>query len=575
MGALQWRSPMIHDSWNVLPQATGSEHLPIASEALRSILARRGIHSAEEFRLFSSPQITDLHDPSTIHGMDHACERIARAIRDKECILIYGDYDVDGVTSIVLLATVLRTLGADVHSVVPHRLVDGYGLKTEVLDRVLVDRKVGLVITVDCGITSVEPVERALDKGIDVIITDHHLPPGFLPKAAAVLNPKQEGCIYPFKELAGVGVAFKLCCELLRRSGRTMSIESLLKIAAIGTIADVAPLIGENRTIARIGLHGLADVRNHGLRGLLKRIGIYGKPLRASDVGFKIGPRINAAGRLASADTAIELFAAVSEEAAFPMVTELNRLNEERRGVERDVLAAAELQIDPAASLPRILLVAGEGWHKGVVGLCAGKVAQKYHRPALAISLADGMSVGSARSIPGVNLHHCLEQVRDLFEHFGGHEYACGFSLKREAVPELRERLTAIADCLDEAPFRRVIDVDAALRPSDIDARFLTELDILEPFGAGNPRPVFLCEDVKTSQVREFSNDCYELTMGDDGGTFRAVLWPGKKALLPALQASRCSVVFHLEPDSWAPAGLRAEIIDARAEPSPLPAGEG
>ncbi len=566
---------MLHDSWNILPPATGSESLPIASDALRSILARRGILSAEEFRLFSAPEISDLHDPSTIHGMDHACERIARAIRDLESILIYGDYDVDGVTSIVLLSTVLKVLGADVHSVVPHRLVDGYGLKTEVLDRVLVDRKVGLVITVDCGITSVEPVERALEKGIDVIITDHHLPPGFLPQAAAVLNPKQEGCVYPFKELAGVGVAFKLCCELLRRGGKKMSIDSLLKIAAIGTIADVAPLIGENRTIARIGLQGLADVRNHGLRGLLKRIGIYGKPLRASDVGFKIGPRINAAGRLASADTAIELFAARNEEDAFPLVSELNRLNEERRAVEREVLAAAEEQIDPSAPLPRIILVAGDRWHKGVLGLCAGKIAQKYHRPALAISLGDEISVGSARSIVGVNLHHCLEQVRDLFEHFGGHEYACGFSLRRGSVPQLRARLNAIADCLDETHFLKVIDVDASLKASEIDAAFLKELDVLEPFGAANPQPVFLCENVVTKHVREFSKDCFELTMGDDDGTFRAVLWPSRRDLLPSLQASRCSVVFHLEPDSWAPAGLRAEILDARADSSPLPAGEG
>ena len=556
---------VIYDSWKLLPSAAGGESLPVTSDAIRSILVRRGVRSADEFRLFAAPELSDLHDPASIHGMDHACDRVARAIRDGEGILIYGDYDVYGVTSIVLLSTVLRTLGAKVHSVVPHRLVDGYGLKTEVLERTLVERKAGLVITVDCGITSVEPVQQALDKGIDVIITDHHLPPGFLPRAAAVLNPKQEGCVYPFKELAGVGVAFKLCCELLRRSGHGMSIESLLKIAAIGTIADVAPLVGENRTIARIGLRGLAEVRNHGLRGLLKRIGIYGKPVRASDVGFKIGPRINAAGRLASADTAIELFSASSEEAAFPMVSELNRLNEERRAVERGVFASAIAGIDPSPELDRILVVAGEGWHKGVLGLCAGKIAQKYHRPALAISIDGDSAVGSGRSIAGLNLHGCLAQISDLFDHFGGHEYACGFSLKSHRLPELRARLASVASCLEESLFLREIVVDARVGISGVNASLMTELDLLEPFGAGNPRPVFLCESVRSMSARQFAPDCWELRLGDDESAFAAVLWPSRGELLSVLQAGESSVLFHLEPDSWAPAGLRAEILDAKA----------
>src|SRR5204863_5538213 len=255
---------------------------------------------------------------------DFACERIARAIRKKEAIVIYGDYDVDGVTSIVLLQTVLKSLGADVTFVVPHRLVDGYGLKIEVLERVLAERNVRLVITVDCGITSIEPVQRAIERGIDVIITDHHLPPGTLPSAAAVLNPKQPGCTYPFKELAGVGVAFKLCCELIRRNGKKTSIESLLKIAAIGTVADVAPLVGENRTIAWLGLNALAEPRNRGLRTLIRRLGLLGKPLRAVDIGFKIGPRINAAGPLASAGAAIDLFAATDDNAAWQLCAELD-----------------------------------------------------------------------------------------------------------------------------------------------------------------------------------------------------------------------------------------------------------
>src|SRR5437763_12469407 len=336
---------MLHDSWHLAEPLHDLPLLPIANDKLRAIIARRGITTDDEFRRYAAPCIGDLHDPSTIHGIGEACERIERAVRDGETILIYGDYDVDGVTSIVLLQTVLRSLGADAAHVVPHRLVDGYGLKTEVIDRVLVERDVRLVLTVDCGITRVDPVRRAIDRGIDVIITDHHLPPGILPEAAAVLNPKQPGCTYPFKDLAGVGVAFKLCCELIRRAGKKMSIDSLLKIAAIGTIADVAPRVGENPTIAWLGLRGLADVRNAGLRALLKRLGIYGRTLRASDIGFKVGPRINAAGRLASANTAIDLFAATDDDAAWQLCAELDRMNAERQTVEAEVREEAEKQV--------------------------------------------------------------------------------------------------------------------------------------------------------------------------------------------------------------------------------------
>ncbi|HEX9406727.1 MAG TPA: DHH family phosphoesterase, partial [Thermoanaerobaculia bacterium] len=380
---------MIYDNWVLAEQPAEAQNFPI-HPVLRDILVRRGITTEDEYRRFVAPSIADLHDPAGIHGIDSACERIEGAVRDKETILIYGDYDVDGVTSIVLLQTVLRLLGADAAHVVPHRLVDGYGLKLEVLERVLAEREVRLVITVDCGITSVEPVRRAIELGIDVIITDHHLPPGVLPDAAAVLNPKQPGCAYPFKELAGVGVAFKLCCELIRRAGKSISTESLLKIAAIGTVADVAPLIGENRTIAWLGLNGLADPRNRGLRALIRRLGMLGRPLRAVDIGFRIGPRINAAGRLASAETAIDLFSAENDDVAWQLCAELDRMNAERQAVELEVRTAAEEQVtellgcsvaeEGKPSNPRVLMLAGTNWHKGVIGLTAGRIAQKYHR---------------------------------------------------------------------------------------------------------------------------------------------------------------------------------------------------
>lgn len=548
---------MIHDSWTLLDAPSDVPRLPIANEKLRALLVRRGIADEDSYRRFVAPAIEDLHDPSTIHGMDHACQRIARAVRDGEGIVIYGDYDVDGVTSIVMLQTVLRSLGADAGFVVPHRLVDGYGLKMEVLDRVLVERNVRLVITVDCGITSVEPVRRAIERGIDVIITDHHLPPGTLPEAAAVLNPKQPGCDYPFKELAGVGVAFKLCCELIRRSGRKISIDSLLKIAAIGTVADVAPLIGENRTITSLGLAGLANVRNPGLRALLKRLGLEGRPLRAVDVGFKIGPRINAAGRLASANTAIDLFAAPNEEAAWQICSELDRMNAERQQIEIQVRESAEAQIRGGE---RILILAGEGWHRGVLGLTAGRIAQRYHRPTLVMTIEGDTCIGSGRSIPTIDLHGALNTVSELFTHFGGHEFACGFSLEARNLAELRARLHAFFESVHEDSFRREAQVDAALTLGEIDAEFLAAHEMLQPFGAGNTQPLFLVSDVTVTGTRTFAEDCCELSLQDATGSATAVLWPGVKSLAPF--TAPVDLLVKVEPDRYK--GWRLEVVDGR-----------
>jgi single-stranded-DNA-specific exonuclease len=566
--------PPVEDSG---PPLSGQPGAAVLHPIIAAILHRRGIHTEDEYRRFIAPTVDDLHDPSGIHGIAEACERIERAVRDNETILIYGDYDVDGVTSIVLLQTVLRILGADAAHVVPHRLVDGYGLKLEVLERVLAERDVRLVITVDCGITSIDPVRRAIELGIDVIITDHHLPPGVLPDAAAVLNPKQPGCAYPFKELAGVGVAFKLCCELIRRAKKNISTESLLKIAAIGTVADVAPLIGENRTIAWLGLNGLADPRNRGLRALIRRLGMLGRPLRAVDIGFRIGPRINAAGRLASAETAIDLFAAENDDVAWQLCAELDRLNAERQAIELDVRRAAEEQV---AMLPgyqvseeatgnvatrepgnpvRVLILCGENWHKGVLGLTAGRIAQKYYRPTLVISIEGETAIGSARSIPTIDLHSQLESIGDVFTHFGGHEFACGFSLPASRVAELRERLERKFEGLNADLFRRDAHVDARLRLADVNAEFVGAHEMLQPFGAGNPQPLFLAANVSVISRRTFSEDCCELLLEDASGRAQAVVWPSASEIHPALEAgSRADVLFQIEP------GPRLTLVDAR-----------
>ncbi len=552
----------IYDGWVLADHAAPGANLPVAP-LLAPLFAARGVDSTEAFETFTRPRLEALHDPAGIAGMEAAAERILRAVRDREGILIYGDYDVDGVTSIVLLRTVLRALGARVDFVVPHRMFDGYGLKIEVIDRVLRDTEVGLVITVDCGITSVEPVERAIERGIDVIITDHHIPPELLPAAAAVINPKQRGCAYPFKELAGVGVAFKLCCELLRRAGHSMSIASLVKIAAIGTVADVAPLIGENRALVRLGLDGLAESRNPGLRALLRSLGLLGRRLRATDVGFRIGPRINAAGRVASANTAIDLFDARSEGEAAPLVEELHRLNRQRQTLEAEVLAAAEAAIAARGALPPAIVVWGSGWHRGVVGLCAGRLAQKYHRPTLAIAVEGDEAVGSGRSIPGVDLHGELSALGDRFDRFGGHTHACGFALSAARLDDLRARLEERLGRFEASTFVRSLRLDAAVPLEALDARLLADHDLLEPFGQENPQPVFVARGVQVEARRELSPGCLRFLARQGSHRFPAVCWPAATAALGPLVADGAvvDVAFRLEPDRFD--GHRLEVVDA------------
>jgi single-stranded-DNA-specific exonuclease len=382
-----------------------------------------------------------------------------------------------------------------------------------------------------------------------------------------------------------VGVAFKLCCELIRRNQKKISIDSLLKIAAIGTIADVAPLIGENRTIAWLGLRGLANVRNAGLRALLQRIGIYGRPLRASDIGFKVGPRINAAGRLASANTAIDLFSSPDDETARNVCAELDRMNTERQAIERAVRDEAEKQLAELVAksrghgvtpsnletsrsrdpFPRVLILAGESWHRGVVGLTAGRIAQRYNRPALVISIDGDQCVGSARSIPSINLHAQLERVADLFTHFGGHEFACGFALPLTAIDDLRTRLAEAFESIDEEAFVRTASIDAELVLSDIDREFVSVYEGLEPFGAGNPQPLFVARGLRVESSRTFAEDCCELMLGDGTRRVPAVLWPPVKQLAEEMAtAGRADVLFHVEADGYSSTGARMNVVDAR-----------
>lgn len=554
----------IHDEWLLTERVAPSAEIAsrVRSPLVASLLDQAGVRTAEELRLFTSPTLEDLHDPSTIHGIAEACERIEAAIRDGEQIIIYGDYDVDGVTSIVLLKTVLRAIGAEVGWVVPHRIFDGYGLTIPVLDRVLEDAGKGLVITVDCGITSTEAVDHAIARGMDVIITDHHLPPDELPSATVVLNPRQEGCEYPFKDLAGVGVAFKLCCELLRRAGHTMSIASLAKIAALGTIADVAPLVGENRTIARIGLDGLAESRNPGLRVLLRNLGLLGKPLKSFDVGFRIGPRINAAGRIASADTAVRLFECRDEPAAFQIVMELEKLNQRRRTLQDEVLSEAEDQALGQLD-HKIIVVGGESWHQGVVGLCAGRLSEKYHRPVLAARIGDQECIGSGRSPIGVDLHGLLADASSVMTRWGGHSRACGFAVERSRWEELAAVVRAAASRIEIPPRRLLAAGELSLH--EISSELAGELTLLEPWGESNPEPRFISRALVFEGRREFAENCWSITLSEDGVRRTGVVWPSRADLLESFEPGRrVDCAYTIEANHWEQDGVRLVVEDLR-----------
>src|SRR5450432_1046149 len=472
-----------------------------ASDVLAQLLLARGVATPEQATRFLYPLLDHLHSPYDMLGMSAAVARLEAAIGNKEDILIYGDYDVDGTTAIVILKTAIELLGGTADFHVPHRIRDGYGMKDDVIEQAAA-AGVKLIISVDTGIRAFAAAETARRLGLDLIVTDHHLPgPEGVPPALAVLNPNQSGCSYPTKDLCGAGVAFKLAQALLERSGRERLLPSFLKVAAIGTIADIVPLAGENRVIARLGLAGLRQPVNAGLKALFAVAKLNGKrPLSAGDIGFRIGPRMNAAGRMDVARSVIDLFATKNPAQAREIAVRLDQLNADRQDAERKVLAAIieRLENDAALCATYCTVVEGEGWHRGVVGIAASRVVERYGRPALVISTENGEAHGSGRSIRGFHLLNAVETCADLFTKYGGHSHACGFSLPTSRIAELRQRLDAYArERLTEADFEPTLEIHAELPLQHISDSLFQALQSLEPFGVGNPEPVFVARSVK------------------------------------------------------------------------------
>ena len=465
------------------------------SPILAALLISRGYDDESSARSFLTPNNKQIHEPFLMLGMREAVARLEQAIDNQEPILIYGDYDVDGTTGTAVLLRALKLLGAQTGFHVPHRFTEGYGIQQAALERA---RNEGykLVVSVDCGIRAHEPLYWARDNGLDVIITDHHLPDGDQgsPPALAVLNPNQVGCNYPDKHLAGVGVAFKLVHALFRERGRESQVAAFMKIVAIGTVADVAKLVGENRAIVALGLKDLAKARNPGLRALMEVAGCGdGKGMTAYDLGFRLGPRINAAGRMDAAKAVVELFDTRDTEEARRLAIHLDTRNEERKVVQQQIidLAVAELA-DNGKPGSHVAVIAGEGWHRGVIGIAASKIAERINRPCVVFSIEGDVAHGSGRSIAAYHLLDGLTSCADLFEKFGGHSHAAGVTIRPERIDQLRERLNQhAASCLTADDLEPSVTIDLELRAEDVTFGLTKELQSLEPYGAGNARPVF------------------------------------------------------------------------------------
>jgi single-stranded-DNA-specific exonuclease len=496
------------------------------------LLIQRGLSTPEEAARFLAPSLDHLHDPFAMADMAPAVARVLGAIARGERVAIHGDYDVDGITSTVILERTIASLGGNVGHFIPERIRDGYGLQVAAVERLHAEG-VRLIVSVDCGIRSLDAARRAAELGVDLIVTDHHEPEAELPRALAVLNPKRRDCPYPDKNLAGVGVALKLVQAICGRSGREKWLPAFVKIAAIGTLADVVPLVGENRVIARIGLDLLSrGPHKVGLRALLDAAGLSGKPIDSYHVSFLLAPRVNAAGRMATPDIAARLLLATDEalgDEARALAAQLNDENLRRQEQEQVILAEARKAIerDPEIGAHAVLVVSGEGWHRGVIGIVASKLVDAFHRPAVVISVEDGIGHGSCRSIGAFDMLGAIEACSGHLVRFGGHRMAAGLTVEAGAVKAFRAALQAHGDDhLGPDDLKPRLRVDGRLPLDAIKGRLVDEVLSLEPFGMGNPKPVFCAGPVDiVDGPRRIKERHLKMAVRQHGRIFRAIAW--------------------------------------------------
>jgi single-stranded-DNA-specific exonuclease len=541
------------------------------SPLVAALLIARGYDSAGPGHEFLNPSYDHLHDPYLLKGMRESVERIFRAIENGEKILVWGDYDVDGTTGTVLLRKTLKMLGAATEFHVPNRFTEGYGINIPALEEAKANG-CKVVISVDCGIRSFEPIAWAKDNGLDFIVTDHHIsdPERGNPDAYSVVNPNQPDCKYPDKHLAGVGVAFKLAHALLREREMEHLVPAFLKIAAIGTVADIMQLTGENRAIVALGLRDLPNTKNYGLKALME-VADCRSDMTSYHIGFRIAPRINAAGRMDVARHVVELFETDDFMEARRLAGILDSRNRERQQVQQQITELALLEAEQFAG-KCFVVVAGEGWHRGVIGLAASRIAERLHRPAIVLSVENGVAHGSARSIANYHLLNALESCPELFEQFGGHAAAAGMKIRSDNIEAVREALNRYAESsLTDDLLQPVLSIDARISPQTLDLKLVDDIRRLEPFGAGNPKPVFLTSDlVITDEPFVMKSKHLKLRLDAGGGRrFEAVWWDGVerskgRTLTPG---SRIELAYTAEANVWqGNSRLQLVVEDLRAD---------
>jgi len=541
--------------------------------AIARLLILRGITDADAAGRFLQPSLDHLHDPMRLAGMSTAVERLLKAVAAGERIAVHGDYDVDGITATVILRRTLELLGGQVVHFVPDRMRDGYGLHTPAIERLHAEGA-GVVVSVDCGIRSAEAARRSKELGVDLIITDHHEPGDELPPALAVINPKRRDCTYPDKNLAGVGVALKLVQALTERAGRGTWLPAFVKIAAIGTLADVVPLVGENRVIARLGLEALSKgPHKAGLRALIESAGLAGKPIDSYHVSFLLAPRVNAAGRMSSPDIALRLLLASDDgmiDEARELAGQLNTENERRQQEERAVLAEARkvVENDPDVGARAALVVAGEGWHRGVIGIVASRLVDAFHRPAVVMSIDGETAHGSCRSIPGFDMLAALTACACHLDQFGGHSAAAGLTTGRSRIRAFREALTQWADDrLGPDDLRPRLRIDGQLGFRQITPRLYDGICQLAPFGVGNPKPTFWTPGAQLADgPRRLKERHLSMSLRQEGVPLRGVFWRAAERA-PEIAAARdgLDVAYSIERNTFnGNTSLEVSLADVR-----------
>ena len=487
-----------------------------------NIIANRDVGTDEDIRIYLNPTREDFHDPFLFNDMEKAVNRIIKAIDNKEKVLIYGDYDVDGITSTTVLKKYLEERGLNVETYIPNRLFEGYGLNNKALDEIS-KQGVNLIITVDCGISGVEEIAYANSLGIETIITDHHETGDILPEAVAVVDAKRKDNTYPFRGLAGVGVVFKLIQAIsITLKLKEKEYLKYLDFVCIGTISDIVPLVNENRVIAKLGLKLLNQTKNVGLKELIKSIGF--KEINSSAVSFGIAPRINACGRMGHQEEALELFLTNNIEEAKTITEKLNNYNYTRQEIERKIFNEALEKIKREGNPRNTIVLSGENWHHGVIGIVSSKITEMFFKPSILICLEGENGKGSGRSIPGFDLHDALTQCKDSLEKFGGHEMAVGLTLKAKEFEKFKEEFENVAIKEETSKIVPIINVDGTIILKDLNRKTIEELKLLEPFGDSNKEPLFVYKNLKIDSIRALTEGKHlKLTLRDTNYRINAI----------------------------------------------------